>query len=320
MPQIGIYSYEEHNLQDLPTEDSTKQSILNTDNELISSEETDNQQQQNLKDDYHFQNLQLVLKDTNNRSSVTEQTNELKVSSNDNKLNTPDNKQSDESTETSSKKKTNKKTHNQQPSTCKTNLSEPKYNMQYNYPTHSPGKAIFEGIFGCIRPILNFWSTTKSNLNQNLKDGEDFDVPFEALTDLQWLGSGAQGCVFKGFLNNEEVAIKKVKSKEEANISKLRKLNHPNLVKFKGVSLNGDKFFCIIMEFCPYGQLFTYLNNTKQNKILRPAKMMDWSKQIAKGMYYLHNNKIIHRDLKSPKYNTIKIYLSKLSSNLIYFI
>lgn len=175
--------------------------------------------------------------------------------------------------------------------------------MQYMYQTpHTPGKAIFEGIFGCIRPIINFWTNTKSNINQTLRENsDDFEVPFEALTNLQWLGSGAQGCVFKGLLNNEEVAIKKVKSKEEANISKLRKLNHPNLVKFKGVSINGDKFFCIIMEYCPNGQLFSYLNNTKQKTVLRPAKMMDWAKQIAKGMHYLHNNKIIHRDLKSPK-------------------
>jgi len=145
---------------------------------------------------------------------------------------------------------------------------------------------------------MNLWSTTKSNLN-NLELSEDYDIPFDALKDLVWLGSGAQGCVFKALLNGTEVAVKKVKSKEEANIRNLRKLNHPNLVKFKGVSFNGDKFFCIIMEFCPYGQLFSYLN--KEKTLLKPAKMMDWAKQIASGMNYLHNNKIIHRDLKSPK-------------------
>ncbi len=145
---------------------------------------------------------------------------------------------------------------------------------------------------------MNLWSTTKSNLN-NFEFSEDYDIPFEALTDLVWLGSGAQGCVFKGLLNGTEVAVKKVKSKEEANIRNLRKLNHPNLVKFKGVSFNDDKFFCIIMEFCPYGQLFSYLNREKT--LLKPTKMMDWAKQIASGMNYLHNNKIIHRDLKSPK-------------------
>lgn len=160
-------------------------------------------------------------------------------------------------------------------------------------------KSMFENIFGCMKPIMNLWSTTKTTLN-NPNYNDDYDVPFEALSDLVWLGSGAQGCVFKGMLNGSDVAIKKVKSKEEANIRMLRKLNHENLVKFKGVSFNGDKFFCIIMEFCPYGQLFTYLNNTKEKTVLKPTQMMNWAKQIASGMNYLHENKIIHRDLKSP--------------------
>lgn len=75
------------------------------------------------------------------------------------------------------------------------------------------------------------------------------------------------------------------------------------------------------MEYCPNGQLFSYLNNTKQKTVLRPAKMMDWAKQIAKGMHYLHNNKIIHRDLKSPNIlisynNVLKISDFGASRNL----
>jgi mitogen-activated protein kinase kinase kinase 13 len=143
--------------------------------------------------------------------------------------------------------------------------------------------------------------STKSNFNKNQKETrDDFEVPFEELKNLQWLGSGAQGVVFKGTFNNEEVAIKKVKSKEEANLKHLKKLNHPNLVKFKGVSFNGEKVFCIIMEFCPFGQLYSYLSS-KESTLLKPDQILDWSKQIANGMNYLHQNKIIHRDLKSPK-------------------
>ena len=53
------------------------------------------------------------------------------------------------------------------------------------------------------------------------------------------------------------------------------------------------------MEYCPYGQLYEVLRDGKE---IPPALVLDWSKQICSGMNYLHSHKIIHRDLKSPKY------------------
>ena len=62
---------------------------------------------------------------------------------------------------------------------------------------------------------------------------DDWEIPFENITDLQWLGSGAQGAVFLGKLNGEEVAVKKVREVKETDIRNLRKLNHPNIIPFK---------------------------------------------------------------------------------------
>lgn len=52
------------------------------------------------------------------------------------------------------------------------------------------------------------------------------------------------------------------------------------------------------MEYCPYGPLYNLL---KDGEEIPPKRFALWAKQIASGMNYLHNNKIIHRDLKSPK-------------------
>jgi len=62
---------------------------------------------------------------------------------------------------------------------------------------------------------------------------DDWEIPFENISDLQWLGSGAQGAVFLGKLRGELVAIKKLRDKRETDIRHLRKLNHPNIISFK---------------------------------------------------------------------------------------
>lgn len=62
---------------------------------------------------------------------------------------------------------------------------------------------------------------------------EEWDIPFEQISDLEWLGSGAQGAVFKGKLRNQCVAVKKVRDVKETEIKHLRKLNHQNIIQFK---------------------------------------------------------------------------------------
>lgn len=165
---------------------------------------------------------------------------------------------------------------------------------------------LLNGIFGCLRPVLNMVNIGKNKEMERRSD--EWEIPFDSIRDLQWLGSGAQGAVFLGRLGNEMVAVKKVKDKTEADIKHLRKLNHPNIVAFRGVCMQ-HPCYCIVMEYCPYGQLYDLLKNGRQ---IAPNTAISWSKQIASGMMYLHSHKIIHRDLKSPNvlltYNdTLKI-------------
>ena len=149
------------------------------------------------------------------------------------------------------------------------------------------------------------------NQNDCILISDNWEVPFELISDLQWLGSGAQGAVFVGQLDNEPVAVKKVKDESETNIHHLRKLNHPNIIQFRGVCTQSP-CYCIIMEYCPDGPLLNFLRDGTDK--VPPKRLIDWSKQVASGMKYLHDHRIIHRDLKP---DNVLVFQDKTSSCVI---
>ncbi|KAJ0005777.1 hypothetical protein NQD34_015671 [Periophthalmus magnuspinnatus] len=180
--------------------------------------------------------------------------------------------------------------------------------IKLHFQRAGPGQGGFlEGLFGCLRPVWNIIGKTYST-EYKLQQQDMWEVPFEEISELQWLGSGAQGAVFLGKFRSEEVAIKKVREQKETDIKHLRKLKHPNIISFKGVCTQAP-CYCIIMEYCAQGQLYEVL---RAGRKVTPRLLVDWASGIASGMNYLHLHKIIHRDLKSPNVlvtqnDTIKI-------------
>ena len=78
---------------------------------------------------------------------------------------------------------------------------------------------------------------------------------------------------------------------------------HSNVLTFYGVALSRDSVSTyIITELAPNGSLHNYLhakNEGAKKEEPSPDQSFAWALQVASGMQHLHNNDVVHRDLKS---------------------
>ena len=73
-------------------------------------------------------------------------------------------------------------------------------------------------------------------------------------------------------------------------------LRHPNVLQLFGCSLTAQAIW-IVSELCSLGSLRQMLDDN--DRVLGLDVRLSLALQVAEGMTYLHNQKIIHRDLKS---------------------
>ncbi|XP_054408574.2 serine/threonine-protein kinase Nek11 isoform X6 [Pongo abelii] len=141
----------------------------------------------------------------------------------------------------------------------------------------------------------------------------------------QKLGSGSFGTVYlvsdKKAKRGEELKVLKEISVGELNPNEtlqanleaqlLSKLDHPAIVKFHASFVEQDNF-CIITEYCEGRDLDDKIQEYKQaGKIFPENQIIDWFIQLLLGVDYMHERRILHRDLKSKniflKNNLLKI-------------
>lgn len=136
------------------------------------------------------------------------------------------------------------------------------------------------------------------------------------------IGKGAYGRVYKGLdlENGDFVAIKQVSleniAQEDLNIimqeiDLLKNLNHKNIVKYLG-SLKTRSHLHIILEYVENGSL---ANIIKPNKFgpFPESLVAVYIAQVLEGLAYLHEQGVIHRDIKGANILTTKEGLVKLA-------
>ncbi|XP_070575994.1 cyclin-dependent kinase 10-like [Ptychodera flava] len=151
----------------------------------------------------------------------------------------------------------------------------------------------------------------------SLKTGKRFCLPDEdrlglcrsvsEFEKLNRIGEGTYGIVYRArdTKSNEVVALKKVRMEKEADglpISTLREihlllnLQHTNVVHLKEVVVGNhlDSIF-LVMEYCEQ-DLASLLDNMPSP--FTEAQVKCLTLQMFQGLRYLHENFVIHRDLK----------------------
>ncbi|XP_045394599.1 serine/threonine-protein kinase Nek11 isoform X5 [Lemur catta] len=141
----------------------------------------------------------------------------------------------------------------------------------------------------------------------------------------QKLGSGSFGTVYlvsdKKAKQGEELKVLKEISVGQLNPNEtvqanleaqlLSKLDHPTIVKFHASFVEQDNF-CIITEYCEGRDLDCKIQEYKEaGKIFPENQIIEWFIQLLLGVDYMHERRILHRDLKSKniflKSNLLKI-------------
>eukprot|EP01107_Rhizomastix_libera_P015819 TRINITY_DN618_c0_g1_i2.p1 TRINITY_DN618_c0_g1~~TRINITY_DN618_c0_g1_i2.p1 ORF type:complete len:1313 (-),score=340.47 TRINITY_DN618_c0_g1_i2:2175-5564(-) len=131
------------------------------------------------------------------------------------------------------------------------------------------------------------------------------------------LGKGSFGQVYLGKYRGETVAVKQLNVTQsditaiqtesvEQEIKLMTQLRSPFIVSFFGAMRSTNSIY-IVLEWCKYGSLTSQLKNHKLNASVKKLIALD----CAKGMQFLHTNKIIHRDLKTE--NVLLVSLSENS-------
>jgi len=144
----------------------------------------------------------------------------------------------------------------------------------------------------------------------------DDEPPLDGYERTDRIGQGAYGIVYRGIQRStgSTVAIKRIPFAEATpeggvpcnvirEISLLRELDHPNVVRLLDVNQAQPGELYLVFEFVAF-DLKTYMDQQQSSTAvservgLKPAAVKNFMKQIMQGVGFCHTYRVLHRDLK----------------------
>ncbi|KAM9324675.1 atrial natriuretic peptide receptor 2-like [Gastrophryne carolinensis] len=151
-------------------------------------------------------------------------------------------------------------------------------------------------------PGEDFWNELGSTMSLKQNNNTDKPKKTEMLANTVYICDSKENFIQTGIYDGRIISVKRIYKKNftitktiRKEVQHVRTLDHPNLSKFIGGSIEGNIY--IITEYCPKGSLSDVLFN--DDIPLNWGFRLSFATDITRGMTYLHHHKIYHGRLTS---------------------
>ena len=104
----------------------------------------------------------------------------------------------------------------------------------------------------------------------------------------------SDGAIF--IMKKEKIVIAQIEKRTRKDeVNALKKCDHPHIVRYVDDFID-ERYSRIIMEYCTEGDVGDFLRR-QQGNLLSTQAVLNWAMDLASGMAYLKEQRIVHRDL-----------------------